>query len=196
MKVIEFLTLTGALVLSQGFVWEPYRFKPYERYIYEYREIFKGKPASGGFEIIIRKEKSSFRVSIKGAYRKWSGSVSGNFRDVEELSGFVLMRMYFNHPWLTPLGRTLLSRGLIRVLTSKPVDWSLGRKKIDEGAFRVVRECEFGNMKGRMLEILERGEVIFRMCVSPAASMPVYLYKRSGKGEVFEIKLIEYSDLK
>ena len=196
MKAISLLTLTGALGLSQDFVWEPYRFKPYERYIYEYKEVLGGKPASGGFEIIVRRGRGSFRVSIKGTYRKWKGSVSRNFGNAEELSGFILMKMYFDHPWLIPLGRTVLSRGLVRILTSKPIDWSPGRKRVDGMTFRVVRECEVGNLRGRMLEIVEKGEVYFRMCASPSASMPVYLYRKSGKGDAFEIKLIEYSDLK
>ncbi len=196
MKAIRLITLTSVIAFSQPFLWEPYKFKPYERYIYEYRETFRSKPASGGYEITIRKEGSSFKVSIKGAYKRWGGSISARVKDAYELSGFVLMRMYFDYPWLVPLGRTILSRGLVKVLISKPIDWSLGRKKIDDDTLRTVKVCKAGNLKGRMVEIVEKGEVSFRLCASPSASLPIYLYKKTREGDVFEIRLLEYSDVK
>ncbi len=196
MKAITLLTLLGLLAFSQTFLWKPFEFKPYERYIYDYRETFRGKKASGGYEITVRREGDSFKVAIKGAYRNWSESVRVKVRDVYELSGFVLMRMYFDYPWLVPLGRTILSRGIVKALTSKPVDWSFGKRKVDEDTIRIVRECKYGNLKGRMIELIRKREVFFRICVSASASLPIYVYRKSESGDVFEIRLVEYSDLK
>ena len=196
MKAITLLTLLGLLAFSQIFIWEPFKFKPYERYIYDYREIFRGKRASGGYEITVKEENKSFKVSIKGAYKRWSGSVETQIKNAYELSGFVLMRMYFDYPWLIPLGRTILSRSLVKALTSRPVDWSFGRKKVNENTVRIVRECKYGNLKGRMIELTKKGEVFFRICASTSASLPIYLYRKDDRGNVFEIRLVEYSDLK
>jgi len=184
MKAIGALALASAFLLSQTFSWQPYEFKPYERYVYEYRELFRGKEHIGSYEIHIEKEGDNFKVSIRGAYRVWEGYISKSFKDAHELSGFVLMKMYFGYPWLIPLGRTVLSRGLIKVLTSEPIDWKL------------LKECRFGNLRGRMLEVKGGKSALLRVCVSPSASLPIYVYRGTQEGNAFEIKLLEYSEVK
>ncbi len=92
------------------------------------------------------------------------------------------MRMYFDYPWLIPLGRTILSRGLVKALTSGDLNWGLGERKLRDGSVRVVKRCSIGKLTGRMLEVVRKGEVIFRLCASPEASLPIYLLKRSPRG--------------
>lgn len=198
MKAFIVGTLAFYPVISPAsdFVWTPYKFKPYERYIYDYSEVFKGKKGSGGFEIVIERKGGSFQVTLIGGYREWSGVVKTEVKNAEELSGFVLMRMYFDHHWLIPLGRTILSRGLVKLLIRKSIDWTLGKFKVDKEKVRIVRRCAYGNLKGRMLEVLKKEERVFALCASSKASMPIYLYRKTEGGNSFEIKLVEYSDLK
>lgn len=122
--------------------------------------------------------------------------VSERFTDASEVAGFVLMKSYFNHHWLIPLTRTLFSKALVKVLRAKNLDLSPGVKKLDEDTLRVVRKCKVGGLSGRMIEILKGKEVVFRLCLSPYTSLPTYVYKKSEEGNLYEIKLLEYSDLK
>ncbi|MDQ7082238.1 MAG: hypothetical protein Q9N34_04120 [Aquificota bacterium] len=46
------------------------------------------------------------------------------------------------------------------------------------------------------LELFEGKELIFKVCVYPQASLPIYIYRRTSEGDVYEIELMEYSDLK
>jgi len=194
--IVGFLAFCPLVSFTSEFVWVPYKFKLYERYIYDYSEVFKEKRGFGSFEVVIEKRGENFRVSIVGGYRGWNGAIKTEVMNDEELSGFILMKMYFDRYWLIPLGRTILSRGLVKLLTKKRIDWTLGRFKVDKETVRVVRRCAYGNLKGRMLEVLRRGERVFALCASPKASMPIYLYRKTEGGDSFEIKLVEYSDLK
>jgi hypothetical protein len=198
MKVLTVLLLgvSVAGIPADKYVLKPYSFKDYERYIYDYSEVFRGSRNRGRFEITIERKEDGFRVSIIGGYREWNGAVSGVFKDAKEVAGFVLMRMYFDHPWLIPLGRTVFSRALVKVLTSKVIDWSPGIKEIGKDTVRVVRKCNVGGLKGNMLEILRKREVVFKICVSPSASLPTYIYRKTEDLDVYELKLFEYSDLK
>jgi len=198
MKALTALTLTVSLIsFNQTGLYEKlYKFKDYERYIYDYHEIFQSRESRGRFEIVIKHQGDAFEVSIVGSYRNWRGSISKKFRDAYEISGFILLRMYFDHYWLIPLGRTLFLRGLVKTLSSKKLDWNLGRKKVGKDIVRKVRECKVGGLKGRMMELVRRQEVVFRLCVSPQDSLPIYVYRKTEEGNVYEIKLLEYSDLK
>ncbi len=180
---------------GEDFRWEAYKFKAYERYLFDYRELLEGETHRGKVEILIEKEGKAFRLTFRGSYRRWSGSVSRTFSTAQEVAGWILMRMFFDHYWLIPLGRTLFSRGLVRALTRQSIDWRLGRRKLEEGVVRIVRECTEAGMKGRLLELLRKGEVFLRLCVSPRASLPLYLYRKEGIN-VYEIRLLSYSNVK
>jgi len=198
MKALIALTLT-ALTLSlatDNFELKPYQFKEYERYIYNYREVFKGFKNKGRFEILMKRIGEEYEVTIGGRYREWEGIVSERFKDANEIAGFVLMKSYFDHHWLIPLTRTLFSKALVKVLSAKNLDLSTGIKKIDENTMRVVRKCKVGGLSGKMIEIIKGKEVVFRLCLSPYASLPTYVYKKSEEGNLYEMKLLEYSDLK
>ncbi len=192
--VVITLTVSVLAFSTETFFWKPYSFKAYERYDYRYRETLKGKKGEATYRLEI-KRKDGLEILIKGRYRKWKGVIRKNFKNVYELSGFILMRMYFDHYWLIPLGRTLFSRGLVRVLTSKEIDWKLGRKKVDKDTVRIVRSCRFGGLEGRMMEVKKKGVIVFGLCASPKASLPIYFFRKVGE-DSFEIKLEEYSDLK
>ena len=198
MKALVSLGLTVLLVLPSlaNYELKPYLFKDYERYIYDYREIFRKERSTGRFEIVIKRTGDSFEVSISGKYREWEGMVSERFKDAEEVAGFVLMKSYFEHYWLIPLTRTLFSKALVKVLRSGKLDLSPGMKRIDKDTVRVVRKCKVGGLEGRMVEILKRKEAVFRICLSPHTSLPTYVFKKSDRGNVYELKLVEYSDLK
>ncbi|WP_147424991.1 hypothetical protein [Hydrogenivirga caldilitoris] len=174
----------------------PYRFKHYERYMYDYKETFRGEKATGRYEIVISISGEEYEVSISGKYREWEGVISNRFKNAEELAGFVLMKSYFDHYWLIPLTRTLFSKTLVKVLGSREVELSPGVKEIDKDTFRVVKECKFGGLEGVMMEVWHKKEVVFKLCLTPYTSLPTYVYKKTDEGNVYEIELLEYSDLK
>jgi len=146
-------------------------------------------------EILIEREGGAFRVTFRGSYRRWSGTVSRTFSTAQEVAGWVLMRMFFDHYWLIPVGRTLFSRALVRALTLQSIDWSPGKKKLEGGVLRIVRECTEAGIRGRLLELQRKGEVFLRLCASPRASLPLYLYRKEGNN-VYEIRILSYSDVK
>ncbi len=189
-------TTGGSATEGEAFRWSPYSFKAYERYIYSYRERLRGEERSGGMEILIRRVEGRYRILFRGSYGKWNGSAERDFRSAEEVAGWVLMRMYFDYHWLIPVGRTVFSRGLVRMLLSREIDWTPGRKRTEDGLLRVVRECRAGNLKGRLLELLRDSEALFRLCASESASLPVLVYRRTDEGDLYEIRLTEYSDIK
>ncbi len=198
MKALLALALT-AYTFAQAPVQSvprPYEFKSYERYIYDYRELLSKKKARGRFELIILKKGKEYEVSIEGFYREWSGFVRTKVKDANELAGFILMKMYFLHHWLAPLGKTIFSRALVKVLSSGKVDWTPGGKRVDKDLLRLVRSCKYGGLEGVSLELLKKKELILKVCVSPQASLPIYIYRRTSGGDIYEIELIEYSDLK
>jgi len=106
------------------------------------------------------------------------------------------MRMFFDYYWLIPLGRTVFSRGLVKVLMSSPIDWTIGRRRIEEGVLATVIECSTGNLKGRMLELSKEEGELLKICASPSASLPIYVFRQERSGNLYEIKLVEYSDVK
>ncbi len=179
------------LVILLHFDWKPYEFKEREIYFYTYRETFKGERRSGSFTINVEKVREGYRVRIKGAYHRWRGSLERVFRDAEELAGFVLMRMYFEH-WLIPLGRTVLSWGLVRALKRKERDWSLGEKELREGIVRKVVPCRVGGFEGRMLVVEEGEREVFKLCFGGDIPLPLYMMRRDFEGNTFEMELEGY----
>ena len=185
------LVLLLIATLTQ-FHWKPYEFKDRETYRYTYREVFRGEVRVGGFTVQVSRTSGGYRVRIRGFYHRWEGSVERVFKDAEELAGFILIRMYFDH-WLIPLGRTILSRGLVRTLRGREVDWSLGEREVEKGVVRRVVPCRAGGLGGRMLVVEERGVEVLKICVHEEASLPIYMLRRNGEGNEFEIRLVRYS---
>ncbi len=188
------LVILIALTFSQTI--KPYEFKSYERYLFSYEENFRGARNTALFEIVIRSQREGFLVSITGRYRNWEGIVERRFSHAKEVADFITMRMYFDHYWLIPLGKTIFSRGVVKALTSASLNLTPGIYEIDENTRRVVTECEEGGLKGYSIRISVKGDRVFEVCLSLQASLPIYLYRRDVEGNSYEIKLLEYSDLK
>ncbi|WP_457601464.1 hypothetical protein [Hydrogenivirga sp.] len=198
MKALIGVLLTASILSSKAVDTElrPYSFKNYERYIYDYKEVFRGRRNSARFEVTIRRVKDSFEVRLEGRYREWEGMVSGRFSNAQEVAGFVLMKSYFEHHWLVPLSRTLFSQLLVKALEGRVIKLKPGVKRIDGNTFRIVRKCRAGGLEGMAIEIVKDKELLFRVCLSPYASLPVHVYRRANSGDVYELRLLEYSDIK
>ncbi len=186
-KVFLLILFITTVAFTQ-FTWHPYELKEGGVYTYSYRELLRGEVREGWFTVALIKGRQGINVRIRGRYHRWEGSLEESFRNLEELSGYVLIRMYTRH-WLIPLGRTVLSRGLVKALRSYPGDWSFGERKVAEGTVRRVVPCREGGLEGRMLEVEENGEGVFKLCVHPDIPLPIYMFSRDQEGNWFEARI-------
>jgi hypothetical protein len=159
---------------------KPYDLKEGDVYRYLYRESFKGKERGGEFLINVLGTDRGYRVRVEGRYHRWRGRVEGVFRDAEHLAGYIAIRMYFQH-WLIPLGRTLFSRGLVKVLRSDPPNLS-----------REGTPCEVAGFEGGTLELRDGYGTLIRVCLHPRVPLPLYVFRRDREGNRFEIRLVAY----
>ncbi len=112
-----------------------------------------------------------------------------------ELSNFILMRMYFRHHWLVPLGRTVFKRSIVKALSGKEIKLYKKKDKVD-GLERIIGRCSVLNMNGMGITILKENEIIFKVCVHEDFSLPLYMYIKDSWGNTFEIEAVYASVVK
>ena len=165
-------------------VWYPYSFLGCEKYLYRYREVIAGRERHGNFTINVGRNNEELYFVISGKYDRWEGRLEKRVADPVEISGLLLMRMYFEF-WMIPAGKTVLSYSMVKALYGKRIDLEKRAEAVG---------CSYGGVEGVSLEVYG-DKAVLRLCVSEGVAMPVRFYRKSGKDVIYEATLMRYSCL-